>query len=964
MLVVLLLASSRASGQAYSILHEFSARAGNPLGGLIQGSDGKLYGALNTGGEAGYGSVYSLTPDGAGGYTYAEVYGVTPADAAIGFSGGLLQAADGGLYGATYFPQGGVIYRVDPSGSFAVMHTFTGSEGTYPGVLMQSSGGDFYGVTSLAAFRMDTSGNVTLIHTFTGAEGTGPVGPLLLASDGFLYGVCESGGGGHGTVFRMDLNGSLTMLYSFSGPDGSGPQGGLIEGSDGFLYGTTYSGGDSGLGTVFRISTSGTLTTLHSLAASEGSMPTGKLLQASDGKFYGATFDNGADPGTLFQIDAAGNFTTIHAFSSAEGIWPQGSLIEVGGKFVGSAYRGGADGYGTAFTVTPLGTLAVVQSFAGPPEGNFPAAGLTQASDGLLYGTACFAGDSGAGTLFRTDLAGNLTRLHSFDGSTEGACPAAALIEASDGNLYGTAAGGGAGGHGTVFRSSTSGAITTLHAFSVADGDTPESALVQATDGNFYGSTVFGGDSGRGILFRVDGAGGFSLLHSISTTEGAYPSGLVQGSDGGLYGSTAGGSVVPSIFFRMDTSGSITTLHAFGSGGNDANRPLIGQDGAFYAARGGGVYRLDLAGNFTTIHPFQYPDVISYPSELVQTPDGRLWGRGLSDGELYLGAVFRVDLNGDLTIVHRFLGPDGGDPDGRLLLASDGLLYGTTAHGGQFQGGVVYRIDPAQVIDIAGVTPASGPPSGGTSVTIAGVNFQPGATVTIGFVPATNVVVSGGSEITATTPALAAGAAYDVVVDNPDLSRATRSRAWVADAADVAPSDLYHDAVTRLFRSGVSVGCGDGLYCVDASVTRAQMAVLLLKGRFGPYYQPPPATGAVFGDVPATAFAAAFIEDLFARGISEGCGGGNYCPDDPVTRAQMAPLLLKTLLGPSYAPPPATGKVFGDVAPGDFAADFIEDVANRGIAAGCSASPPLYCPSAVTTRGQMAAFVISTFGLP
>ena len=527
-----------------------------------------------------------MTSDGAGGYTYAEVYAATAADAALGFSTGLLQGADGGLYAATYFPQGGVIYRVDPAGSFAVMHTFTGSEGAYPSTLVQSPAGDFYGVTSInpgTAFRMDTSGQVTVLHTFTPVEG-GPSGPLLLASDGFFYGTCGSSGG-HGTIFRMDSTGSLTVLHSFSGPDGSGPAGGLIEGSDGFLYGATSSGGDSGLGTVFRISTSGTLTTLHSLAANEGSWPQGKLLQASDGKFYGTTYDNGADPGTLFQIDSAGNFTTIHAFSSAEGIWPQGSLIEVGGKFVGSADRGGADGYGTAFTVTQLGTLAVVQSFAGPPEGNLPVAGLTQASDGLLYSTTCGAGDSGAGTLFRIDLVGNLTRLHSFDVSTEGSCPQAALIEASDGNLYGTAGSGGGGGHGTVFRSSTSGTITTLHAFSLADGDFPDHALVQATDGNFYGSTGNGGDSGRGTLFRVDGAGGFSLLHSISTTEGASPSGLVQGSDGAFYGSTAGGSLLGAMFFRMDTSGSITTLHAFGSDGNDANTPLIGSDGSFYAAR-------------------------------------------------------------------------------------------------------------------------------------------------------------------------------------------------------------------------------------------------------------------------------------------------------------------------------------------------------------------------------------------
>lgn len=967
MVLVCLFARATASGQAYTILHEFSGRAGGPLGGLIQASDGKLYGTLAEGGEAGYGSVYSLTPDGSGGYTYAEVYGATASDNVISFSTGLLQATDGGLYGGTYFPQGGVIYRVDPAGTFAVVHRLTGNDGAYPGELVQLADGNLYGVASLAgagnggtAFRMDASGTFTVIHSFTPADGTGPGGRLLPGSDGFLYGVCESGGGsGRGTIFRMDLSGTVTVLYGFNGPDGSGPSGGLIEGSDGFLYGTTQKGGGSDKGTVFKISTSGALTTLHSFNGADGSTPLGRLLQASDGNVYGTTYDPTA---TIFRVDSAGNFATVHTFSSQEGTEPFGGLNEVGGQLVGTAFQGGSSNFGTAFTASPLGSLTVIVAFSGSPEGSAPVGGLTQATDGLLYGTAGGAGAAGNGTLFKMDLAGNMTLLHSFDGSTEGGFPSAALIEASDGNLYGTASAGGAGGRGTVFRSTTSGTVTTLHPFSGADGDDPQAALLQATDGNFYASTIFGGDSNHGVAYRVDGAGGFALLHSFSSAEGAYPSGFVQGSDGGLYGATSGGSISPSLLFRMDTSGAITPVHFFYDD-NDANKLLIGSDGSFYAARRSDVYRVDPAGNFTTIHPFQFPDVISYPSELVEGPDGRLWGTGLSDGELYRGTVFRVDLGGNLTIAHRFQGPDGGDPYGRLLLASDGMLYGTTAYGGSLQGGVVYRIDPASVIDAVSSTPASGPASGGATVTISGANFQPGATVTIGFVAATNVAVSSG-QITATVPALTGGTANDVVVENPDLSRATRSRAWVADAIDVAPADLFYDDVTRLFRDGVSVGCGDGMYCVNASVSRAQIAVLLLKGKLGPYYAPPPATGTVFGDVPATAFAAAFIEDLFARGISQGCGGGNYCPDGAVTRAEMAPLLLKTLLGPAYAPPPATGQVFGDVAAGDFAADFIEDVANRGIAAGCSASPPLYCPAAATTRGQMAAFLVSTFGLP
>jgi len=145
--LALILSNAPAFGQALSLVHEFSARGGRPLSGLIQASDGKLYGVLSSGGEGGDGSVYSLTPDGMGGYAYAEVYAATADDNVVIFSGGLLEAADGGLYGATIDPDYGAIYRVDPAGTFAVVHRFTSAEGSYPSPLIQPSGGDFYGVT-------------------------------------------------------------------------------------------------------------------------------------------------------------------------------------------------------------------------------------------------------------------------------------------------------------------------------------------------------------------------------------------------------------------------------------------------------------------------------------------------------------------------------------------------------------------------------------------------------------------------------------------------------------------------------------------------------------------------------------------------------------------------------------------------------------------------------------------------
>ncbi|HEX4438845.1 MAG TPA: S-layer homology domain-containing protein [Thermoanaerobaculia bacterium] len=262
------------------------------------------------------------------------------------------------------------------------------------------------------------------------------------------------------------------------------------------------------------------------------------------------------------------------------------------------------------------------------------------------------------------------------------------------------------------------------------------------------------------------------------------------------------------------------------------------------------------------------------------------------------------------------------------------------------------------------ISPRSGPSSGGTTVTVAGTDFQPSATLTIGGQAGAGVSVDSATQITASTPALAPGTINDVVVTNPDATAGTITGGWISDFLDVPDTNIFYSYVTRLVANGVTAGCGGGNYCVTASITRAQMAVFLLKGKLGVCYVPPAATGTVFADVPANGFAAAWIEDLSARGITGGCGGGNYCPAAPVTRAQMAVFLLKTSLGTAYAPPAASGTVFDDVPTGSFAADWIEDLSARNITAGCSVSPPLYCPSAPNTRGQMATFIVKTFRLP
>ena len=179
--------------------------------------------------------------------------------------------------------------------------------------------------------------------------------------------------------------------------------------------------------------------------------------------------------------------------------------------------------------------------------------------------------------------------------------------------------------------------------------------------------------------------------------------------------------------------------------------------------------------------------------------------------------------------------------------------------------------------------------------------------------------------------------------------------------ADVSPTSGFYPFIENIFHNGITGGCGVGTYCPTNSVTRAQMAVFLLKSKHGASFVPPHCAG-VFGDVACPSLFADWIEELSAEGITAGCGGGDYCPADPVTRQQMAVFLLKALNGPGYVPPACQG-YFGDVPCTNPFSDWIYDLFNRNITAGCSTSPLLYCPTDPNTRAQMAVFLTKTFSL-
>ena len=259
------------------------------------------------------------------------------------------------------------------------------------------------------------------------------------------------------------------------------------------------------------------------------------------------------------------------------------------------------------------------------------------------------------------------------------------------------------------------------------------------------------------------------------------------------------------------------------------------------------------------------------------------------------------------------------------------------------------------------VIPFFGPPSGGTAINVGGTDILPGATVTIGGVPATDVNVVSFTGLSATTPALSAGTRNDLVVNNSDGTSGRLKGAFLTDFFDVPPGHTFYSYVMSIFYQGITTGIGNGLYGVDLSVSRQQMAVFLLKAKYGDCYNPPACTTQVFDDVPCESLFAPWVNQLAFEQVTAGCGGNNYCPTSPVRRDQMSVFLLKAFEGATYNPPDCTNPSFDDVPCTSIFARWIYELVTRAITAGCGNNN--YCPMANNTRGQMAVFLGLTFGL-
>lgn len=411
--------------------------------------------------------------------------------------------------------------------------------------------------------RAQGTPSYAVLHTFTGADGEYPGAGLVRDWEGNLYSTAflggdlnQCGGSGCGVVFKLDRNNKETVLYSFEGGvDGAGPAMGLLRDRAGNLYSTTHTGGDVGgctgpgfpslgCGVVFKVDPRGKETVLYAFTGgADGGGASSGLVQDRAGNLYGTTifggdlsacsFDGLPGCGVVFMLDPAGHETPLHPFT------------------------GGADGYG------PYGDLLLDEA-------------------GHLYGTASNGGDTsgfcgdvvqnadnvvGCGTVYKLDRTGEFTVLHTFDGTDGGPFPDSWLVQDKEGNLYGMTGSGGnlsdcSGppntytttgsplGCGVVFKVDREGKESVLYSFTGgADGGETFASLVRDAAGNFYGTTNYGGNLsdcapiGCGVVFKVDGAGKETVLYTFSGgTDGAYPQGnLLLDEKGNLYGTASGG---------------------------------------------------------------------------------------------------------------------------------------------------------------------------------------------------------------------------------------------------------------------------------------------------------------------------------------------------------------------------------------------------------------------------------------
>jgi uncharacterized repeat protein (TIGR03803 family) len=669
----------------------------------------------------------------------------------------LLLGQDGNLYGTTGGQAGpGTVFQLTPAGAISTFYAFCSqpscADGSAPTSLIQTPSGDFYGLTQAgglvgqgALFQITASGAESIVRSIYSYEDGSYPSNLAQAGDGSFYFTVNGDPYGSGRVVHYDSNG-LSLTHQFDYTDGYPPYT-LHSGSDGNVYGTAASGGTDYLGNVFEVSVSTGFGFLYSLTGGyEGATPTSVLL-GKDGNLYGTTSGGGlpAGPcvncGTVFELQKLGPQSPTTTSFAPNSSPPGTQVILTGANFTGTTsvqfgkvsatftavsdtqinaqVPNGTNAYpitvttpnGAAVSIPPFEagpTLSTLYDFCPANPSTFPycpdgvsANSLILGADGNFYGTTNWSIPNS--TAFRITPSGALTTLAANLSYPN------ALFQASNGNIYGTSQQGGyltgltecnsdpegASGCGTIFQFSPNGTYTQLYEFrSLADGFYPTAGLMEGADGDLCGTTSSAGPNGQGTIYRFTNSG-LQTLYSFSGPDGSAPSVLVPAKSGAFYGITAaGGASGKGTVFLFSGNGHLTTLYNF-TGQADGGTPsslillpdgnLCGATSTGGADGGGTVFQLTSGGALTTLYNFSASTTGSSPASLI-AGNGRLLGITTGAGPFGGGTIFELPLTGGLRTLYAFFyslsASFGGYQPSALVAAPDGTFYGTTLGGG------------------------------------------------------------------------------------------------------------------------------------------------------------------------------------------------------------------------------------------------------------------------------------------
>jgi uncharacterized repeat protein (TIGR03803 family) len=509
----------------------------------FQGADGFIYGMEDVGGDSYFFRTDTNVATSASNWVEQGSLNL------LGFQHlptSFFQASDGRFYGSfsqpyIFAPQG-YLFRWDSWGTLSTTRTnlvdwsasILGPFGGTPAkTFLEGSDGRFYGVVDGGGrhgaglvFRVNKDGtDLTRLHEFFENDGSNAAPPVILGSDGYLYGTTREGGlQGLGTIYRVRPDGSdYNMIRRFFTRDeGADPAGGVIDGQDGFLYGATASGGSQNFGTIYKLRYDGSeFAVMYNIRTNRPNTTsprdptsiTASLTMDTNGWLYGVGTTNGsAGRGGVFRAHKDGTlFTNLHNFIVGEARRPVGGLrLALDGRLWGTTENGGANDSGVLYRLNTDGTgFQILRAFGGTNDGANPSAPLWQAAGGIFYGTTFGGGTNNFGTVFRYNpVNSNYTVLHHFGAGTDGRRPSAGLVETSDGTLVGATRFGGSGAAGqqlgTLYKLNKDGtAYEVLRSFTgeSGDGESVFSTLTKGLGDAFFGTTSIGGNRDLGTVF-------------------------------------------------------------------------------------------------------------------------------------------------------------------------------------------------------------------------------------------------------------------------------------------------------------------------------------------------------------------------------------------------------------------------------------------------------------------------------